>query len=211
MTSLKIRLFCLSIALPALSLPALAAAADAPPVAATCATTTEAARVAALYSKGPAPMPFQAQEELKLPESTIASALPGAVAAGIDGSYFRAVWDSLVRWETAMVMIRKGGNVFEVTTKIVAGEPSKRSKYFNLGHESSFSGHLRPDLVASIYAVALPGREGLARGVFFYDAAGESVFGVFLPGEGATPSARAIADFENTWNVVKSLPARCGG
>jgi putative heme iron utilization protein len=203
MTSNMIRLLCLLIALPS-----LAAAADAPPAA--CATADEVARVAAMYSKGPAPMPFQAQEELKLPESTIASALPGALATGIDGSHFRAVWDSLVRWETAMVMIRKGGNVFEVTTKIVAGEPSKRSKYFNLGHESSFSGHLRPDLITSIYAVALPGREGLARGLFFYDAAGESVFAVFLPGEGATPSAKAIADFENTWGLVKSLPARCG-
>ena len=203
MTSLKIRLLGLLIALPS-----LATAADAPLAA--CATTDEVARVVALYSKGPAPMPFQAQEELKLPESTIASALPATLASGIDGSHFRAVWDSLVRWETAMVMIRKGGNVFEVTTKIVTGEPSKRSKYFNLGHESSFSGHLRPDLITSIYAVALPGREGLARGLFFYDAAGESVFAVFLPGEGATPSAKAIADFEITWALVKSLPARCG-
>lgn len=212
MNSSRIFLLCLSIALPS-----LAAAANPPstptdtasPATAACATPDEAARVMALYSKGPAPMPFQSQEELKLPESTIASALPGTLATGIDGSHFRAVWDSLVGWETAMVMIRKGGNVFEVSTKIVAGEPSKRSKYFNLGHDSAFSGHLRPDLIASIYAVALPGREGLARGVFFYDAAGESVFGVFLPGEGATPSAKAIADFERTWNLIKSMPARC--
>ena len=217
MTSLKIRLRVVRLCWLSIALPALAAAAETPAAptapttaAAACATTEEAAHITALYSKSPAPMPFQAQEELKLPESTIASALPGALATGIDGSHFRAVWDSLVRWETAMVMIRKGGNVFEVSTKIVAGEPSKRSKYFNLGHDSSFSGHLRPDLITSIYAVALPGREGLARGVFFYDAAGDSVFGVFLPGEGATPSAKAVADFENTWNLLKSLPARCG-
>ncbi len=176
---------------------------------AACATPEQAARINALYSKGPAPMPFQSQEELKLPESTIASALPADLATGIDGTHFRAVWDSLATWDNALVMIRKGGNVFEVNTKIVAGEPSKRSKFFNLGHESSLSGHLRPDLIASIYAVALPGREGVARGVFFYDAAGESVFGVFLPGEGAEPSAAALAGFEKTRSVIRSLPARC--
>lgn len=204
MTLIKIALLALGFVAAGSSL-----AADAPPAAATCATTDETARVRALYSKGPAPMPFQSQEELKLPESTIASALPTELATGIDGAHFRAVWDSLATWDNALVMIRKGGNVFEVNTKIVAGEPSKRSKFFNLGHESSLSGHLRPDLIASIYAVALPGREGVARGVFFYDAAGESVFGVFLPGEGAEPSAAALAGFEKTRSMIRSLPPRC--
>lgn len=204
MTSIRIALLALGFVAAGSAL-----AADAPPAAAACATADETARVQALYSKGPAPMPFQSQEELKLPESTIASALPMELATGIDGAHFRAVWDSLATWDNALVMIRKGGNVFEVNTKIVAGEPSKRSKFFNLGHESSLSGHLRPDLIASIYAVALPGREGVARGVFFYDAAGESVFGVFLPGEGAEPSAAALAGFEKTRSMIRSLPPRC--
>lgn len=192
----------------ALTLAPMLASAQQPP-AATCASPEEAARITALYSKGPAPMPFQAQDELRLPESTIASALPAALAHGVDGSHFQTVWASLGGWETAMVLIRKGGNVFEITTRIPGGEPSKRSKFFNLGHDSPLSGHLRPDLVASIYVVSLPGREGRARGVFFYDAAGESVFGVFLPGEGAEPSARGLADFEKTSALIRSLPARC--
>jgi putative heme iron utilization protein len=197
----------LTLAALALALRPSAALADAPP--AGCANPEQAARVGALYAKGPAPMPFQAQDELALPESTIASALPGELAYGIDGSHFQAVWGSLGAWSQAMVMIRKGGNVFEISTRIPGGEPSKRSKFFNLGHDFPLSGHLRPDLIASIYVISLPGREGRVRGVFFYDAAGESVFGVFLPGEGATPSEQAVAEYDKTAALIRSLPARC--
>lgn len=183
------------------------ALADAP--AAGCASPADAARVAALYAKGPAPMPFQAQEQLALPESTIASALPAALAHGVDGSHFQAVWTSLTAWENAMVLILKGGSVFEVRTKIVEGEPSKRSRFFNLGYSAALGGHLRPDLVAAIHVVSLPGREGRARGVFFYDASGTSIFGVFVPGEGAEPSQRALEDYERTAALIRALPPRC--
>jgi hypothetical protein len=200
----------------ALGLPALSAAADAPtgaptsvPAAASCANAADAARVAAAYAARPAPMPFVAGPQLKLPESTVAGALPAGMGVGVAGTHFRAVWDSLVEWQDdALIMVMKGGNIFEIHSKIAKGEPSTKSKFFNLG-EAGFSGHLRPDLIAAIHGLQLPGREGFVRGFAFYDEQGASVFSVFVGGEGKEPTARQLGDFEKTWNVVKALPQRC--
>ena len=187
-------------------------AAEGPPASATaaaCASGADAQRVIELYAKTPAPMPFAAAPQLKLPEIQVAGAIPAAFNAGADGTQWRAVWDSLTQWDHAMVLILKGGNVFEISTRIAKGEPSTRSKFFNLG-EASLSGHLRPDLITAIHALKLPTKEGFARGVLFYDASGDSVYGVFLPGEGKEPPAEDIAKFDQTWNLVKGLPQRCG-
>jgi putative heme iron utilization protein len=197
----------------ALCLPAFANAADQPmgatPAAAGCASAADAARVAAAYAAKPAPMPFVAAMQLKLPESTIAAALPAGMSVGVDGSNFRAIWDSLAAWQDeAVFLVMKGGNVFEIHSKVAKGEPSTKSKFFNLG-AAAFSGHLRPDLVASIHGLQLPGREGFVRAFFFYDEQGANLFSVIPGGEGQEPSARQLADFEATWKLVKSLPQRC--
>jgi len=175
----------------------------------TCASGLDTARIAELYAKKPAPMPFAAAPQLKLPEVLVASGVPAVYGVGIDGSHWRSVWDSLGTWDSATVLITKGGNAFEIETKISAGKPSTRSQYFNLAHDAPLGGHLRPDLITAIHAFQLPASEGMARGVLFYDASGESVYGVFVPGEGSEPSAKQLADFDRTWKLFKSLPARC--
>ncbi len=198
----------------AFCLPATGAAADAPPgtpATAGCASGADAARVAAAYAARPAPMPFAAAPQLKLPESTVAGALPAGMGAGVDGTHFRAVWDSLAEWQDdALIMVMKGANIFEIHSKIPKGEPSTKSKFFNLG-VASFTGHLRPDLIAAIHGLQLPGREGFVRGFAFYDEQGANVFSVFVGNEGGKePTARQLGDFEKTWNLVKGLPQRCG-
>lgn len=193
-------------AAPAAAAPAAAAPA---PVTAPCPTPAEAALIAAAYAKSPQPMPFAAAPALKLPEVVVASGLPGELGRAVAGSHFRAVWDSLRAWPSATIMIRKGGNIFEVGSRVPGGEPSKRSSYFNLDHDFPISGHLRPDLLTAIEGVRLASGEGFVRGVFFYDGSGESVFGVFLQAEGAEPDAAAIAAFDKTWALLQSLPQRC--
>jgi hypothetical protein len=47
------------------------------------------------------------------------------------------------------------------------------------------------------------------RGVVFYDAAGEPAFGIYLPGEGETPSAALVRQFEATAREIRALPALC--
>ncbi|MEZ5459478.1 MAG: ChuX/HutX family heme-like substrate-binding protein [Steroidobacteraceae bacterium] len=196
--------------------PSIVPAVPAPSAAATpagkdhCATPADAARIQAKYAQLPAPLPFQATRELGLNEAVISSALPEDLSLGVDGSHFRAVWDSVTGWGEALILIQRGAHVLEVHSPLPAGEPSTRSKFFNLG-TAPFSGHLRPDLLSAIHLVAIPGREGLVRGAFFYDADGSHVFGAFIGGEGTEPSAQQLAAFEKTWALVKSLPRRCSG
>jgi putative heme iron utilization protein len=185
-----------------------AASEPASSTAANCASPAEAARIRAKYAKGPAPLPFQVAAELGLTEATIASALPPALSLGVDGTHFRAVWDSLAEWGESMILVLKGAHVLEVHSKIPTGEPSSRSKFFNLG-EAAFSGHLRPDLISSIHIFAMQGREGMVRGVFFYEASGTNVFGVFVGGEGEEPVPEQLAAFGRTWSLFRDLPRRC--
>ena len=191
--------------------PAASAPTAAPttaPAAAPCPTPAESQRVAEVYAKAPVAAPFANAGKLKLAEVVVAGALPAGMGVGVPGSAFRTVWDSLATWDSAVVLIMKGGNVFEISSQIAKGEPSTRSAYFNLG-KASLSGHLRPDLITAIHAVKLPQKDSSMRGVLFFDDTGSSVFGVFVPGEGAEPAAAQLAQFDRTWKLMESMPKRC--
>ncbi len=175
-----------------------------------CATPAQAAQVRTAFAKPTPPAPFAAARELKLPEAVVVSALPAEQAHGVEATHFQTVWKSLETWEQAVFVVMKGGHVFESYGKVFAGEPSKRSNFFNLhGEGAGMSGHLRPDLLSSIYVLSIPGKDATMRGVMFYDAQGEAAFGVYVPGEGATPSAALLKQFEATAEEVRALPSLC--
>jgi putative heme utilization carrier protein HutX len=190
--------------------PSLAPAAAPQPLAPRCASGPEAALVRAAFAKPAPPAPFAAAQQLELPEAVVVSALPAEQAYGVAASHFQAIWESLQAWESSVFVVMKGGHVFEVYGKLFHGEPSKRSNFFNLhGEGAGMSGHLRPDLLSAIYVISIPGKEAPMRGVLFYDQAGEAAFGVYVPGEGSTPSESLIKAFEATAAEIRSLPAVC--
>jgi putative heme iron utilization protein len=184
-----------------------AAHADTAPL---CATPDQAKQVQEHYKTEPG-MPFQAARTLKLNEAVIASALPKAQAAGTGAANFPAIWEGLKGLD-AVTLIMKGGNVFEIRGTIPGGEPSTRSKFFNLKDGIGLGGHLRPDLLGAIYAVAIPGKEKdqVSRAVIFLDAAtGDSNFAVVAGGEGPPPPAGTIAQFDKVMATIKALPPVC--
>lgn len=186
-----------------------AVAEESPP---NCASPEQRAQVRAFYAgKEAAPAPLMAAREIKLAEEIIASALPPDRAVGVAGSHFATVWSSLIAWDKATLVVIKSGHVFEVHGPVHKGEPSQKSRFFNLDSEGpGASGHLRPDLVRSIYALALPGKDGGSiLGVAFFDATGESAFGVYMPGEGGPVSDAGKAQFKKTWDQVAALPRLC--
>ena len=192
-----------------LSLSATTALADPPRV---CANKDEAARIAPALAKGPVgPVTSAAlAQELGLNEALIVSSYDRQQAVGVSGASFAPVWASLNAWGESMILITKGGNVFEVTSKVPPGEPSKRSKFFNLkGSGAGLSGHLRPDLITAIYGFALPTKDGATRGVMFFGENAESVYGVFVASEGRQPTVDEMAKFQATWDLLKSLPPLC--
>lgn len=149
--------------------------------------------------------------QLGMSEALVASALPSAQAHGIAPGDFAAVWKSLERWENAVALVMHGPDVIEIEGPVGLGVPSQRSKFFNLERRGGgIAGHLRPDLYSAIYLLDIPGQDGGGlRGVSFHDAAGASVFSVFLPGEGAAPSAAALAKFRETAALMRAQPALC--
>lgn len=192
----------LALASSAVTLPALGAD--------LCASREQAGQVAAFYAASPGTMPPVAAARLKLPEITVVSALDAANAASASGDHFAEVWAAIGSWETATFLIMKGDNVFEIASAAGRGAPSATSRYFNIEYTQPLRGHLRPDQYASIYAVVLP-REGrtTVRGVVFYDADGNSVFGAYLSGEGPEPSAGELAKFDALLALLRSKPAAC--
>jgi putative heme iron utilization protein len=175
-----------------------------------CATPEQVQQVRAFYRESPGAMPAIAARRLKLPEVVVASALAPQMAASAPGKDFQEVWTAMNGWKEATFLIMKGANVFEITSAVGAGAPSKTSQYFNIEYKQPLRGHLRPDQYASIYAVAIPGKDGaVARGVLFYDSSGESVFGAFISGEGPPPPASEVAKFEAVMKLVRSKSQLC--
>ena len=176
-----------------------------------CATPAQVEAVrAALAGKEPGPLGGVAAT-LKLPELVVASALPAAAAHGVGAEHFAQVWKSLETWDDALTFITKGRDLFEVKGRVGKGEPSTRSKFFNLSREGDgLVGHLRPDLYSAIYVLSIPGEKSTLRGVSFFDQAGESVFAVYVPGEGGeAPPPAVIKQFEKTAAMMRALPSRC--
>ena len=175
-----------------------------------CASPQQVATVLPLYATAPVPPTFMAAAKLGIPEALVVSAIPGKQVIGTTGAGFEAVWKSLQEWDDATVVLLKSGYVFEVRGRIPPGAPSTKSQFYNLKQDGAgLGGHLRPDLVGAIYAVDLAGPQGPLRGITFLDAAGEGIFGVYLP-EGAAPKPALAAQFEKTRAVIAALPRVCG-
>lgn len=177
-----------------------------------CASAEQIAAVRfALDGKEPAPLSAIATT-LKTPEAVVASALPATQAFGVSATHFQMIWKSLETWDDATIFITKGSDLFEVQGPVARGEPSKRSKFFNLHREGpGLIGHLRPDLYSSIYLLEIPGTSTTLRGVVFFDQSGGSVFSVYVPGEGAPPPAAVVDQFKATSSLIRSLPSLCPG
>jgi putative heme iron utilization protein len=193
------------------------AKAEAPQAAAPmCATAAQVKQVQEHYAANPGAMPAIATRTLKLPDAVIASALPSDQSYGTSGNGFIPVWESLMAWDSPVVIVIKSGSVIEIRGKIPKGEPSKVSKYFNVEEEGDgMGGHLRPDLMTAIYAIDLPTKAANAplRGIVFFDGTGETVFGVYAAGEaeGQPASPALVAQFEKTRALIRSMPRICAG
>ena len=152
-------------------------------------------------------------QRLKMPEALVVSAFPAERAMGTTGEAFHEVWTRLNTLDDAMLLLLKGGHVFEIRGSVPPGTPSTRSKYFNIGYaeeNSGLSGHLRPDLVSAIYAFVLPGeRGGTVRSVFFYGGSGNSDFGIIVAAGEDESTAAKRAVFDEIWAVIEASPRVC--
>lgn len=177
-----------------------------------CATPDDAARIAEFYAKRPGAMPVVAARELQMSAARVASGLPAGQFAATDAAAFAEVWDVMTAFPQVNFLIMKGQNVFEIMSGVSTGAPSKRSAYFNIKYDNPLRGHLRPDLYASIYAVALPiDADTMARGVMFFDPQGDMVFGAFVSGASMETTPEAVAQFDALMTMISEQPGVCAG
>jgi putative heme iron utilization protein len=173
-----------------------------------CPDAVRRAHAARAWSTASLRLPTVAKEAGTTEAAALASAPDRAV--GVAGRAFDEVWRSLQSWPSAVTVISKADQVFEVHGRIPPGAPSKISRYFNLEQNASgISGHLRPDAYAAIYAASLPSRDRTEHGVLFFDAAGALIFGVYVPSEHGTEDPEILAAFEATKATLRTLPAAC--
>jgi len=175
-----------------------------------CATTEQTRLIGEFYAENSGTLPVIAARRLEMSAALVSSGLSEEYAVSAPASAFAEVWAAMSSWQQANFLIMKGQNVFEILSGVASGAPSTRSDYFNLQYDHPLRGHLRPDLYASIYAVAIPGdEEVVTRGVMFFDAEGALVFGVFMSGEALRPSPGEIENFDAVMDLVRSLPSVC--
>jgi len=175
-----------------------------------CASSEQRQIIQDFLAENPGSMPVIAARELKLPEAIVASAYSPDQVASTTGDGFTEVWTAMTHLEEVTVLILKDRDVFEISSLIGLGEPSDTNAFYNLSHDNPFSGHLRPDLYSSIYAVTVPhGEERFGRGIFFYKPDGEAAFGILVSGRGPSPSNQQIAKFDAIMDMIKHLPSAC--
>jgi len=198
---------------------AMAAAAATPQP--TCATPEQQAAVRSFYAALPSAPPLVARRHMKLAEEIVSSGLPTEYATGVSGEHFKAVWDSLSAWPVAFFIMDQKGWIMKFEAPVPSLLGNKRDDAFTDVKAPGANGlisHIRPDLVTSIHAVALPGgmgrdgkmREGMTRAVIFYDASKESVMGLYASLAGEDLNKAAIPAFEKTMALMRTLPQVCG-
>ena len=177
-----------------------------------CASAEQRQTVQDYLAENPSSMPVQVSREIKMPEAIVASAYPEDRVSSASGEAFSNIWTAMTKLDEVTVLITKGPEVFEIKSGIGAGARSDTNPFFNLDHDNAFSGHLRPDLYASIYVVAIPRDEGkVGRGIFFYRPDGQSAFGILVSGNGPTPAQEQVAKFDDIMAMIKELPSVCAG
>ncbi len=175
-----------------------------------CATSDQRQAVEEFLADKTPMMPIMAARELKLPEAIVASAYPDDYVASASAEAFDDIWTAMTKLDKVTVLITKGPHVYEVSSGIGAGTRSDTTPFFNLDHDNAFSGHLMPEMLSSISAVAVPGEEGkVGRGIFFYMPNGEPAFGTLISGNGPSPSADEIAKFDGIMAMIKARPSAC--
>lgn len=122
-------------------------------------------------------------------EVALADAVPEDRRTGVSAQHFQQIWDLMRTWKDPSFTLKKSGSIFLIRGPLPTGAPSiLGSKYFNLDlNTPRLTGHLRPDMMAVIYATKHISSEGEFGMVSAYDEDGAEVFSVLAYPDGTAP------------------------
>ena len=175
-----------------------------------CANPEQIQQIREFYAEKPGSMPFTVAKTLGFSAEVVTSSLSADQAISVSAEAFTEVWALMSEWKEAVFVIINGDNIFEVLTGVGAARPSAISDYFNIEYRYPLRGHLRPDLFASIYAVAIPRNNNkISRGVLIFDEDGALLFGTYISGNVLSPSDSELAKFNELWALIEAKPSVC--
>jgi putative heme utilization carrier protein HutX len=104
--------------------------------------------------------------------------LPEEHATLVSGSHFADIMDAVTQWGPILLIVHTPDIVLECEGPLPPGSVGRG--YFNLHGESPIGGHIRADACVNIAFVARPFMGRPSRSVQFFNAAGESIFKIFV-------------------------------
>ena len=146
-------------------------------------------RVSEYFLKRPSAMTLMAARDLGLPEAEVVRALPATTE--LKASALEDILRSLAALGRCHVIVSNRGATLESRGEF--GGFSRSGPFLNV-ETPTLDMHLRPEAVASAFAVSKKGhRDGKPiHTVQFYDPQGDSVLKVVLPREGGAGSLEAL-------------------
>jgi len=155
----------------------------------------------------------------RMAESKVSSSFSDQKALGTTSTpeVFKEVWKSVDAWgedtPIKIVITVDGWQAFAYPTTV----PVTRKEEHANGFYDVFAddgkgvrGHINPDLVSLIYAVKLPAGDGtFQRSLSFYGETGDLILGLYATEGGKPQNEAAIAGFDKSWDLLKSMPRAC--
>lgn len=161
------------------------------------------AQVAELLAK-PFGGPLEAlAQKTGLSMKDIVACLPEANRFHIDGARFIEILEEVGKWGEVLLILNTDDGVFECKGAIAPG--SVGLGYYNLGHGSPISGHLRHDRCRDIYCVRRKFHNLDTCSVQFFNAEGGCMFKLFVSrGEKRALCPEQVQRFEALSGLVKA-------
>lgn len=202
----------------AASAPALAKSSKARAYTA-CATNAQKAAVLKMQGEYPGDPVAIVGRDLKVPEMVAASGFgpEGAVGARITGNEAAQFWQSIDGWgadtKVWVVLSPASEHAFIVHGKVPVTQPNPDPGYLDVYADKGdgIHSHIQLSKVAAVFATDIPTDDPAfrTRGINFYDQKGNNIVGIYASLKKYTPDPIAIAGFERTRELIRTLPRIC--
>jgi len=145
-----------------------------------CASPEQRRTVQSTLIESPKLSPAKIASATGIPEAAVVQAMPMEARTAVSMLEFERVWQGLIEWEDALIVVPSSHSVFEIFGRLPEGEIDRG--YFNFdGRDSAYGGHLKVDRLAAIYFLSTESENGETHQVAFYDLDGRRVFSVYVP------------------------------
>ncbi len=124
-------------------------------------------------------MPATIADDLGITERDVVRHLPNSMSVEVSGTEFECIWKAMTEWEKVTALVSNSGIIAEIKGKLSKGTSARG--YFNLfDSDAPLNGHIKADVIESIFFVSKPFMKIESHSVQFYTKEGDKAFGIYL-------------------------------